>query len=146
MRVLVPFTPRHLTQKYVSWLNDGDLMRYSEQRHRKHTFDTCRRYIDGCDMLWAIEAPDYVGTVAVHIDMPNNLADVGILCSKSGNGKAAWEEALNKLTPRYRVTAGHMETNVPMMKICERTMKPWYVVPDRFLVDGEKVDSVHWIA
>mgnify|MGYP006139229499 CR=1 FL=1 len=32
------FTRRHLTSNYISWLNDQELVKYSEQRHLNHTF------------------------------------------------------------------------------------------------------------
>jgi [ribosomal protein S5]-alanine N-acetyltransferase len=37
--LIVPFSEKHLQEKYVGWLNDKELMRYSEQRHKKHDFE-----------------------------------------------------------------------------------------------------------
>src|SRR5262245_44345540 len=59
---LVPFGPQHMTATYVGWLNDPVVVRYSEQRHRAHTLDTCRAYFDfmqsGGHHFWAVERTD----------------------------------------------------------------------------------------
>lgn len=41
---LEPFTAAHLTPRYVAWLNDPEVVRYSDQRHQRHTLDSCRAY------------------------------------------------------------------------------------------------------
>ena len=55
---LEPFAERHLTPVYVSWLNDPDVTRYSEQRFRAHTIESCRDYVsafeNSANSLWAI--------------------------------------------------------------------------------------------
>lgn len=39
-----PFREHHLTEAYVGWLNDPEVVRYSEQRHQKHTMESAREY------------------------------------------------------------------------------------------------------
>ena len=52
---LTPFnTERHLTERYVAWLSDPDVVRYSEQRHRTHTLASCRHFAEGkCHAIYA---------------------------------------------------------------------------------------------
>jgi len=38
------FTSNHLTKRYVNWLNDPEVVRFSEQRHFNHTFKSCSNY------------------------------------------------------------------------------------------------------
>lgn len=44
---VVRFADRHLTERYVGWLNDPAVVRYSEQRHSRHTLwsrrNCCKR-------------------------------------------------------------------------------------------------------
>jgi len=42
---MVPFSEAHLTTRYVGWLNDPEVVRYSEQRHQTHTIESCRSYL-----------------------------------------------------------------------------------------------------
>src|SRR6059058_2556121 len=89
---IVPFGAEHLTERYVGWLNDPEVVRYSEQRHRSHTLESCRAYAasfrDGPNHLWAIVARDptlgHVGNINAYVDVPNGVADVGILVGERG--------------------------------------------------------------
>ena len=42
--VLQPFTETHLTERYVGWLNDPEVVRFSEHRHRRYDMQEARRY------------------------------------------------------------------------------------------------------
>lgn len=59
---LEPFAEPHLTERYVGWLNDPDVVRFSEQRHRRHTLASCEAYwrsFEGTpNHFWAIVADD----------------------------------------------------------------------------------------
>ena len=33
---IIPFREEYLTERYVSWLNDPEVVRFSDQRHRQH--------------------------------------------------------------------------------------------------------------
>ena len=38
------FNESYISEKYLSWLNNKELMQYSENRHTNHTIDSCREY------------------------------------------------------------------------------------------------------
>jgi hypothetical protein len=44
--LLEPFSEKYLSERYVSWLNDHEIVRYSEQRHRTHTIESCREFMN----------------------------------------------------------------------------------------------------
>ena len=56
--ILTPFAERHLEAGIVDWLNDPQVVRYSENRHRKHTLETSRAYrasfVDSPNFYWAL--------------------------------------------------------------------------------------------
>ncbi|MBN2397764.1 MAG: N-acetyltransferase, partial [Deltaproteobacteria bacterium] len=60
--LITPFGKRHLTRCYVDWLNDPLLMRFSRQRHKRHTIASCRDYWQSFEgtpnYFWAIVAED----------------------------------------------------------------------------------------
>ena len=96
-RLLIePFNERHLTKQYVGWLNDSMLMRFSEQRHKTHTLESCCAYWQSFagtpNYFWAIEEVQaglgHIGNINAYADKNNLLADVGILIGE--------KQALNK--------------------------------------------------
>ena len=157
---LVPFGERHLTGRYLGWLNDQGLMRYSEQRHRTHTLASCRVYwqsfVDSPHYLWALEETaeglGHIGNLNAYLDPPNGLADLGILIGEirgrgKGLGLIAWRLAVEFLfrhTATRKISAGTMALNAPMLRLMERSG----MIADgrrrrHYLVAGQETDIVH---
>jgi RimJ/RimL family protein N-acetyltransferase len=158
---LVPFAEQHLTPEYVSWLNDRELLRHSEQRHREHSLESCRAYWLGFSgtphHFWAIEALDlgglHVGNLNAYVDPHNALADMGILIGHRqargrGYGHAAWQAGLAYLLGELRlrkITAGMLAENVGMMHIARTSgMVEDGLRRRHYLLDGRESDVVYW--
>lgn len=45
--VLRPFSVSDVTGEYVGWLNDPDVVKYSNQRFVTHSKSTCAQYVAG---------------------------------------------------------------------------------------------------
>ena len=43
--MLTPFLPEHVGKAYVGWLNDAEVMRYTEARFAPHTLATAHAYV-----------------------------------------------------------------------------------------------------
>lgn len=157
---IVPFGEEHLTARYVGWLNDPEVMKYSEQRHRQHTLESGRAYwqsfIDTPHFFLAVEAtataPSHIGTMTVYVDVPNKVADVGIMIGErdswgQGFGLEAWQAVcrwlLNDRKIR-KITAGTVRKNKAMLAIMERVgMKSDGIRQEERLIDGKPMDVVH---
>lgn len=157
---VVPFTKKHITEKYVSWLNDPLVVRYSEQRHRNHTLKTCENYYflqqNTPNYFLAIEVErdklfSHVGNIGVAVDLNNHTADMAILLGDrrvwgTGVGGRAWIAVMRTLmyTLGFRViTAGTMSVNEPMLALLKRSgMEIDGSTPERFLWEGKVVDMV----
>jgi ribosomal-protein-alanine N-acetyltransferase len=151
---LEPFAPNMVSERYVSWLNDPDVVRYSEQRHRRHTHETCLAFVQGIDHerahMWAISNGRHIGNITAHRDVPNRTADVGILLGErdewgKGYGYEAWTAVCNWLlaSGARMVTAGTMEANRAMVRIFQRSgMTIEAIRPGYFLLDGEPTGMV----
>jgi RimJ/RimL family protein N-acetyltransferase len=159
---LRPFTPADLTARYVEWLNDPEVTRFSELRHRVHTEEECREYVAGMqaggNWLLAIHfvgesQARHVGNVAVYFDVPNQTAELSILIGEReywgrGLGLMAWREAARKIfaeTDVCKIAAGTMATNAAML----RTMTAAGMTPDgvqkaQLNWNGERVDVVRF--
>lgn len=158
---LVPFGLAHLTKDYIGWLNDPEVMRFSEQRHRQHTKSSSRAYVDGVaaksDELWAIEilAADnrHIGNVSVNYDRNNGLADIGILigatsCQGKGYGLVAWSVVLEYLKADQtlrKITGGCLVSNIAMVRIMQRSgMIADGCRPSHYLQENCPVDVVYF--
>lgn len=156
---VVPFTERHLTQRYVDWLNDLQVVRYSEQRHRQHTLDSCREYFESFHgsphEFLAIEAYEeglgHIGNIAVAVDIENRVGDISIIVGEQrarghGLGTGAWCTVVDTLLAGGRlrkVTAGTMATNAPMLRLLNRSgMHIEGRRARQFLLDGTEVDLI----
>lgn len=158
--LLEPFSDRYLTEDYVSWLNDPFVMRYSEQRHRHHSLDTCKTFVASFEtsphQLWAIvraNTGEHIGNITATHDTNNHLADIGILIGAKdvqgkGYGMDAWRTVLNYLAARpdvFKVTGGCMAANTAMVRIMESCgMARDGCRQAHYLLDGAPVDLVFY--
>lgn len=154
------FSEAWLSERYVSWLNDPELMRFSENRHRRHTEESCREYAASFEgtphYFWAIVAHDsalgHIGNITAYVNPEHGLADVGILVGERqvwgrGYGTEAWMAVCDFLLREVglrKVTAGTLSVNRGMLSIMNRTgMQQDGVRVEHYLVNNEPVNMVH---
>ncbi len=158
--VLEQFAEKHLTERYVSWLNDPDVVKFSEQRHRTHDLVSCRKYFDSFadtpHYFVAIVSKDqalgHIGNLNAYVDVNNGTADVGILLGEKG----AWGQGIGTevwsafckflLTDRKlrKVTAGTSANNAGMLSIMRRSgMREDGKRVKQLIINGREVDIVH---
>jgi [ribosomal protein S5]-alanine N-acetyltransferase len=156
---LEPFGLVHLTARYVSWLNDPDVVRFSEQRHHRHSLESCRAYVasvaESTGYLWAIVAKDttlgHIGNISAVLDPANALADVAILLGERmvwgrGFGGEAWTAVCRFLLDSgvRKVAAGTLALNHGMLRIMTRAgMHEDGRRVRHYLVNGVATDLVH---
>lgn len=159
---IVVFTERYITPTYIAWLNDQDVVRYSELRHSIHTLESCRVYFESYQntphFFWAIEVFDngqwaHIGNINAYVNKKNNIADVGILIGEKsawgkGYGATAWNAVCNYLLQNKKirkVTGGAMSSNKAMLKIMQHSG----MIEDgkrikHYIHNNEMVDIVHY--
>ncbi len=147
-----------MLRSMIGWLNDPVVVRYSEQRHHRHTVASQRRYIEmfaNRNHLLSIfycEDNILIGSATILADLPNDVADIGIMIGErsmwgKGLGLEAWTAVCDRcLTGGFRkVEAGCMACNVSMMSICSHYgMMEEGRQEDHFLCNGQPTDLVHW--
>jgi RimJ/RimL family protein N-acetyltransferase len=125
---LLPPTPKDIRQQ-IDWLNDPEVVKYSEQRHKKHDLRSQCEYLDSMappNHLWAIHTEDWqIGTISARVDRHNSVADLGILIGDrsrwgKGFGLEAWKAVMDYLFASgiRKIEAGHIERNERMAGIC----------------------------
>lgn len=137
----------------IQWLNDKNVTRYSEQRHRQHTTETQLEYyssirpFDHLHQIWL--GSMHIGNLSAVVDPANQVANVGIMIGDShqwglGFGLEAWRGFLGLLLYDYairKVEAGCMSENDAMARIAIQSgMQLEATIPDHFMLDDEPTD------
>jgi RimJ/RimL family protein N-acetyltransferase len=150
------FVQENLTDRYLDWLRDPKLMRYSNQRFRSHDLNSCRNFLasfDNTDNLFIAiyNGYDFIGTATAFLSSVHRTADIGLLiCSDvqgKGLGKDAWATLMDHLlaTGTRKVTGGTLRCNVAMVRIMQGCgMQPDGVRFGQELVNGEVQDMLHF--
>lgn len=131
---LSQFRPRYVSRRYLRWLNDPEVVRYSRQRFLNHGFVSSFRYLRRFPPLPSrflaireLETGRMIGTLTVFVDVRHGVADIGIMIGEksrwgSGLGLDAWRTAVDnvQMVPNIRkITAGCLSENLAMMRIME---------------------------
>ncbi len=147
---LIKFNKNFITSKYIRWLNNKNLMQFSDRRHQKHNQKSCRRYLESFKnsdnkffAIVDIYTQEHVGNITAIIDKKNSTADIGILIGKNnqGYGLAAWKLMIQYLFSKKirKVTGGAMINNKAMVKIFIKSkMKFEYLKKEQYLYKKNK--------
>ena len=158
--LITPFSEKHLTLRYVEWLNDSELMKYSEQLHKIHTLESCRRYWKSFEktpnFFWAIEEVTnglgHIGNINAYVDRKHLLADIGILIGEKkvqnrGYGLEAWVGVCHFLFQKCavrKITAGTLSVNITMLRLMHKAgMIDDGLRKRHYLFNTKEVDIVH---
>ncbi len=137
---LVPFDRDHMTETYLSWLNDPITMRYSRHRGRRHTIEDAQRFLQDIlkkgHLFWAIEYRGggfhHIGNIIAYLEPQKRSADISIMIGDEsargkGLGKEAFHAVVNFIFEKLaykKVTAGTMLENKAMVRLmCSLGMK-----------------------
>lgn len=140
-------------QKMVKWLNDPEVTKYSEQRHRKHDVHSQLEHVYGPVRFREIHTADaFIGTIAAHVDENNSVANVGILIGEKkewgkGYGTEAWQAFCDYLLANgiRKIEAGAMASNLGMISIFKKTgMHAEGVLEAHFLLNGKEENCWQW--
>lgn len=158
--LLEPLMLEDISPRYVAWLNDPEVVRYSNQRFSSHSPESCIAYVNSfkktSNKLYKISRKAdalMIGTMTAHVNMYHGTADMGILvgersCWGRGFGRDAWITLIESLllSSRIRkVTAGTMRCNAPMISIMLRSgMQLEAVRARQELLDGVAQDLLYF--
>jgi len=157
---LSPFTEADVTNNYVRWLNDPEIVRFSNQRFRSHDRESClaylRTFLDSDNLFLAIRLVGdgcLIGTLTAYVSPHHGTADMGLLVGERGLwgrgfGREAWNLLLYHLLQirkLRKVTAGTLRCNIAMVKIMERSgMHIEAIRLQQEIVEGEPQDVLYF--
>ncbi|WP_255011921.1 GNAT family N-acetyltransferase [Cyanobium sp. Cruz-8D1] len=157
---LRPFHSADINATYLSWLNDLEVTRFSNQRFIEHTADSCAVYLShfersGNNFLLIEKTQDQrpIGTATVYRKSQHGTAEIGLLigerrCWGQGYGREAWQAVLEALLAEEgmrKVTGGTAHPNRAMVRIMEQSgMELESVRVDQELIEGNLVDLLYY--
>lgn len=147
-----------ITPEYVGWLNNPTVVRYSNQRFRTHTMESCKAYVNSFaetdNLFLAIcRGAGVVGTMTAYVSRHHSTADMGILIGDpagwgKGIGKDAWTTVMRQMLTRdgiRKVCGGTLRCNAGMVRVMESSgMNPDGVRVAHELVDGVPHDMLYF--
>ncbi len=162
---IVSFEKQHLTSQYVGWLNDPEVVQFSEQRHKKHTIKSCTSYFNqqkrSDNLFLAIEFKNlnktikHLGNIGVFIDRNNAYGDISILIGeKEFWGKGTAYHSIKGILPYLfekeklnLISCGTASCNLGMIKVMEKLgMTPKITFPDRFVINNQTYNLIQgWL-
>ena len=134
---LRPFQKSDICNTYVSWLNDPEVVKYSNQRFLHHTIETSFNYLksfrDTNNFFMAIEdrvTKELYGSITAYKQIYHSVAHIGLLIGNKkswgkGVGFEAWTLMMNFLFTQCnvrKVTGGSLEVNAAMIRIMEKSI------------------------
>ena len=134
--LLRQFVETDIDENYIGWLNDQDVVRFSNQRFLKHDHKSCLHYLttfDGTNNLFisvrGLADDSALGTMTAYVSDHHGTVDVGIMIGDKsvwgqGYGQDAWNTLTNWLLERddiRKITAGTLACNTSMIKLMERS-------------------------
>jgi ribosomal-protein-alanine N-acetyltransferase len=155
-----PFTAGDISPAYLGWFRDPEVVRFSNQRFRTHTSESCQAYLatflGSANHFLAIcerETEAMLGTMTVYRSVPHGTADIGIMVGErrvwgQGIGAEAFclvQAVLQASGVIRKVTAGTLSVNRGMVRIMEKAgMQHEATRHAQELVDGAPVDVVYY--
>lgn len=152
------FSVDNITDEYIRWLNDPNVVKYSNQRFRQHNQETCLTYLksfENSDHIFIAIYQDlkFIGTMTAYISKIHQTADMGIMIGDrqywgKGVGKDAWITLMQGLFDQFqlrKITGGTLRCNKAMVNIMISSgMQPDGIRIEQELVDGNPVDILHF--
>lgn len=156
---LLPLLGGDIDERHVGWLNDAEVVRFSNQRFVRHDLASCVAYLRSFERspnrYFSIRRRDNgerIGTITAYASVHHGTVDLGLLIGErsawgQGYGLDAWltlmQAALATRGVR-KVTGGTLDCNHGMLRIFERSgMQQEAVRRAQELVDGQPHDIVY---
>ena len=157
---LRPFEAANINAKYLGWLNDPEVTRFSNQRFHQHTAESCASYLASFTsssnsflLIEQLEDQGPIGTATVYRNIRHGTADIGMMlgerrCWGKGYGREAWQAVLEALlaeTGMRKITGGTVRPNRAMIRIMEQSGMTLEAVRARHeLIEDQAVDLLYY--
>lgn len=150
-----------ISDEYISWLNNKDLLKYSLQSQKKHDYISSKNFLkktkkDG-DIIFAIFynklSKVHIGNIGVSFYEYNNSADLSILIGNQsyhnkGIALEAWNIIMDFIFTKFKVrkvTAGAVLQNIAMVKLAKSSgMIEDGLRSKHYVINNIEYDIIHF--
>ena len=153
---LTKFKPEDIDSRYLGWLNNKYHMKYSDQRHVRHTEESANNFLESFtnsdNFFLSIIDPknEKIGTVTIYYDKFNHQANAGFLVAPEVSGKGIGTfvlttliEGLPKIVILKKLSCGTCELNLPMLKVFQKSgLVEDYRDRNSFFFEGKYYDKL----
>jgi len=156
---LRPLTLEDVTDEYIAWMNDYEIVKYTESRFAGHTRETTENYVEAtiksAAHAFAIIAKDsskHIGNIKLSgINQHHKYGDVGLIIGvKDYFGRGIATECIRLITDFafsdlgfHRVWCGIYSLNIGSIKAFQKAGWELYATePQKYLFEGEYIDGV----
>ena len=156
----MPFGADDITDDYIGWLNDPQVVRFSNQRFHRHSPETCQKYLSSFmgTNHWFLKIVDgqdglTIGTMTAYVSAHHRTVDMGILIGRrqvwgQGLGQDSWNTLMSWFLENKdvrKVTGGTMKANTAMVRIMEKSgMTLEAVRGGQELLEGKPQDLLYY--
>jgi RimJ/RimL family protein N-acetyltransferase len=154
------FSESDITPRYLGWLHDAEVLRFSNQRFRRHDTKTSLAYLASFagtpNLFLAIcdgASGETIGTMTAYASIPHETADIGILVGErslwgKGIGREAWCLLVDWMLTEARVrklTAGCGAGNHGMLRLMNAAgMRHEATRRAQEIIDGQPHDLLYF--
>ena len=158
--LLRPFTSEDISESYIGWLSDPDVVRFSNQRFIRHDFESSLRYLSSFNdtanffiSVRMLSDENQIGTLTAYVSQHHGTVDAGIMIGDKsvwgmGFGQDAWNTFTEWLLSQKEIrklTAGTSACNYGMIKLMERSgMTLEAVRKAQEIIEGEATDILYY--
>ena len=134
---ITEFKESDINTNYISWLNDHNHMRYSNQRFKTHdektTLEYMKTFLNTPNKFFSIKSNSIlIGTLTLYFE-GDGIANAGILIGTEhagkGYGKETWKILVDEICPELKIKklmAGTLSVNRAMLEVFEKTGLTFY--------------------
>lgn len=156
--VLKELRPVDVSQKYVEWLNDYDITKYTEQKYQQHCIESTKnfvreKYSSSNEILFGIFInQNHVGNVKLGpISWPHLVSEISFFIGdKNQWGKGIASKSINTVVNYgfeklnlFKFNASYYQHNHASAKVLEKCgFKIDCVRENQLLFEGKRVDMV----
>lgn len=147
------------TDHYLKWLNDYEVMKFTESRLKPHTIESLKNDIRNMNndnnITFAMVEKDgnkHIGNIKLgNINWVHRYADIGLVIGeKDFWGKGIAKEAIGlvvdyafKIINLRKITAGIYVNNVGSLKTFQKSgFKQAYIEKEKYFFEGKYIDSI----
>jgi hypothetical protein len=154
------FNKRLITKKYLSWLNDKELMQFSRHKFKKFYRKDCikfyrqikrNKHLFLAFYFTSNKEKIHIGNSIILLDRVNKSGEMSVLIGdKKFNNKGLatyfWGVLINYLFKKCKlrlIISGTMAVNKSMIKVFLKNKMKLYISPKRFLYNKSEINGIN---